>query len=84
MTLEETRNYIVQICQFYPYYFNKINPSSAVPMWQKVFADMEYEFAQQALVECIKEGQKQPSINELYRKAYDLKRRDFFAKGGRT
>lgn len=83
MTKAETRDLIVEILKYYPTYFYKTDPTTVIDAWHAVFSEMPYEFANKALIEHIKEGVKQPTINELYQKAKELRRFDFFDKGGR-
>lgn len=83
MTKAETRDFIVEILKVYPNYFYKTDPTTVIDAWHSVFDEMEYEFAYKALIEHIKEGVKQPTINELYQRAKAIKRFDFFDKGGR-
>ena len=83
MTRDEIKKYLTEVNTAYPKLVNLDDPKLTVDIWHEAFDEMEYEFAHKALIEHIKEGAKQPTINELYQRAKAIKRIDFFDKGGR-
>ena len=85
MDRKETKKFISNIDRLYPSYFRNIDPKGIVDIWGDVFSEMPYNFAYKALIGFAKDGnRKYPTVNELYQRAKQIERDDFFEHGGRT